>query len=119
MYGIRVKDSKKVWIGALADISDMMLKQHLLLTVLTEQQNFRLVQIESIADDKINLTEKTNFLFGMGRKHCGKKEKMLVTSIFFFSHNVFKRLQFQGLWKFGLCGKDLNSMQLISQLEEA
>ena len=27
---------------------------------------------------------------GKGRKHCGEKEKMLVTSIFSSSHNVFK-----------------------------
>ena len=27
---------------------------------------------------------------GMDRKHNGKKEKMLVTSIFSFSHEVFK-----------------------------
>ena len=25
-------------------------------------------------------------------KHCGEKEKMLLTSIFSFSHNVFKTL---------------------------
>ena len=36
-----------------------------------------------------------------------EKEKMLVTSIFSFTHNVFKRLLFQGHEKLGLCGKEL------------
>ena len=34
---------------------------------------------------------------------------MLVTSIFFFSHNVFKRLFLQSCLKFGLYGKELKS----------
>ena len=32
---------------------------------------------------------------------------MLVTSIFSFSHNVFKRFLFKGRRKSGLCGKEL------------
>ena len=36
-----------------------------------------------------------------------EKEKMLVTSIFSFSHNVFKRSLLQGCEKLGLCGKEL------------
>ena len=32
---------------------------------------------------------------------------MLVTSIFSFSHNVFKRTPIQGRLKSGLCGKEL------------
>ena len=32
---------------------------------------------------------------------------MLITSIFSFSHNVFKRLPFQGRLKSQLCGKEL------------
>ena len=35
---------------------------------------------------------------------------MLVTSIFFFSHNVFKRLISQGRQKSGLCGKELTEI---------
>ena len=38
-----------------------------------------------------------------------KKEKMLVTNIFSFSHNVFKNLLLQGPQKLGLCGKGLKS----------
>ena len=50
---------------------------------------------------------------------------MLVTSIFSFSHNVFKSLPFQGCLKSGLCGKGLidcmmfysvfNSISVVSQ----
>ena len=46
--------------------------------------------------------------------HVGKtlweKGKMLVTSIFSFSHNVFKRLLFQGREKSGLFGKELTKL---------
>ena len=49
---------------------------------------------------------RTEILFGMGRKNCGKKVKMLVTSIFSFSHNVFKWLFLLGHLKSGLCGKE-------------
>ena len=38
---------------------------------------------------------------------------MLVTSIFFFSHNVFKRLLSWGREKSGLCGKELNVAQMM------
>ena len=34
-------------------------------------------------------------VFDRVEKYCGKKKKMLVTSIFSFSHNVFKELQFK------------------------
>ena len=36
-----------------------------------------------------------------------EKEKMLVTSIFSFSHNIVKRLLSQGRQKSGLCGEEL------------
>ena len=38
---------------------------------------------------------------------------MLVTSIFSFSHNVFKRLFLYCRWKSGLCGKELNEWSWI------
>ena len=41
------------------------------------------------------------------------KEKMLVTSFFSNSHNVFKRLLSQGPQKSGLCCKGLNVAQMI------
>ena len=42
-----------------------------------------------------------------GRKHCRKKENMLVTSIFSLSHNVLKNFFSQDRWKSGLCSKGL------------
>ena len=36
---------------------------------------------------------------------------MLVTSIFSFSHSVFKGLLTQGYWKSGLCGKELKTLR--------
>ena len=41
-------------------------------------------------------------------KTLWEKEKMLVTSIFSFSHNVFKSFPFQGRYQSGLRGKQLN-----------
>ena len=42
-----------------------------------------------------------------GRKHCGKKEKLLIMSNFSFSHSVFKRLVLQTHKNQGLFGKGL------------
>ena len=39
---------------------------------------------------------KAEICYGKGRKTLWEKEKMLVTSIFSFSHNVFKRLLSKG-----------------------
>ena len=44
-----------------------------------------------------DLWYNNNFRWWKGRKHCGKKKKELVTSIFSFSYNVFKSLL--GSWK--------------------
>ena len=41
----------------------------------------------------------------MGIKHCGKKEKLFVSSNFSFSHGVFKRLALQICKNKGLFGK--------------
>ena len=45
---------------------------------------FRLIQIERLADDIINVTEKLKFCFGTDRKQCGEKKKMLFSKDFFF-----------------------------------
>ena len=50
-------------------------------------------KLEAFADNKINVTKNRNLL-RKGLKTLRIKEKMLVNSIFFFSHNVFKRLLF-------------------------
>ena len=61
-----------------------------MLSLFTKQQNCGLVEIESICRRQIECDSKTEISFGKGRKHRGEKEKMLVTSIFSFSHNVFQ-----------------------------
>ena len=53
-------------------------------------------KFKAFADKKIKSKSKAEFLFGIGRKYCGKKEIKLVTSIFSFSLDVFKRLLLQG-----------------------
>ena len=44
-----------------------------------------------------------------------EKEKMLVISIFSYSHNVFKRLLFQGHLKSGLCDRGLKKVTKCQQ----
>ena len=56
---------------------------------LTLYKTTKLSQLEACADDKINVTEKLKICVGKGRKTLWEKEKMLVTSIFCFFHNVF------------------------------
>ena len=63
-----------------------------------------LSKLKVFADDKIYLTEKLKFLFRRVENIIGKGENT-VTSIVFFSHNVFKSLLIQGccdLWVFFL-----------------
>ena len=57
-------------------------------------------KLNAFADKKINVIEKLKFILGRVENITGKgenagdwlKETMLVTSIFFFSQNVFKKL---------------------------
>ena len=42
---------------------------------------------------------------------------MLVTSIFSFSHNVFRKLLFQGHKNFGLCSKELALSHMTNLIE--
>ena len=51
-----------------------------------------LSKLKEFADNKIKAIYKQNFFYGMDWKTLWEKEKMLVTSIFSFSHSVFKRL---------------------------
>ena len=57
-----------------------------------------LFKLKEIKDDKTKkkCDRKIAIYFGKDIKTLWEKEKMLVTSIFFFSYNVFKRLLFQG-----------------------
>ena len=48
-------------------------------------------RLKAFADDKINMAEKLNFVLERAENIAGKGENA-VTSIFSFSHNVFKSL---------------------------
>ena len=61
-------------------------------------------KLKAFADNKIKVTEGMEFVLKM-QKIFWEKEKMLVTSIFPFSYNVFKTLLFHCGQKLGLCGK--------------
>ena len=50
-------------------------------------------KLKAFADGKLNLADKLKFVLGRAENILGKK-KILVTSIFYFSQNVFKRLLF-------------------------
>ena len=49
-------------------------------------------KLKAFADDKINVAQMAIFIF----ETLWESEKMLVTSIFSFSHNVFENLLFPG-----------------------
>ena len=53
---------------------------------------------------ELNVTQIKSVFHG-GRKNCGKKEKMLITSTLSFSNTVFKRYFAHGNQKSSLCGK--------------
>ena len=71
----------------------------------TKQQNFRPVQIESICRRHFKWELKIEICFGKGRKLV-EKVKMLVSSIFFFSHKIFKSFLYRVVMS-RLCGKGL------------
>ena len=54
------------------------------------RQNFELAQNESICILENICYSKIQICYEKGIKHCGVKEKMLATSIFYFSLNVLK-----------------------------
>ena len=58
----------------------------------TTRQTCRLVGIESICRQQTKCNPKVETYFEKGKKTLCENEKMLVTSIFSFSHNVFKGL---------------------------
>ena len=64
---------------------------------------------KAFADDKLNVTQNVKVVFHRLENIVGKEE-MLVTSIFFFSHNVFKRLFPSVHPKLSLCGKELKNL---------
>ena len=59
------------------------------------------------ADNDFKFDKRLRKVLEKGRKHCGEKEKLLVTSNFSFSHSVFKRIVQQTRKNQGLFGKGL------------
>ena len=61
----------------------------------TKQQISDWSKFQTLADDKISVTEKLKYVLGMVENILGKWN-MLVSSIFSLSQNVFKKLLLQG-----------------------
>ena len=64
-----------------------------LLNSLPNEKNFEMAKLKVFADNKINVAQMIVPVFDRIEKTSWEKGKMLVTSIFSNSHNVFKRLQ--------------------------
>ena len=74
------------------------------LNSLPNDKNLDWFRLRAFADNKITVNEKLKF--GLRRvENIVEKEKMLVTSFFSFSHNVFKRLVLQTPVSKGFFGK--------------
>ena len=58
----------------------------------TTKQNLFFSYFKELADDKINVASILELYFDRVENIMRKKEKMLVTSILFFSHDVLKRI---------------------------
>ena len=75
---------------------------------LSQMTNFGFCQTERVCRWQFQMGWKWQKVIQTGRKHCGKKEKLLVMSNFSFSHSVLERLVLQTHIKQGLFGKELN-----------
>ena len=67
---------------------------YVMINSLPNHNILELSRLKGFADDKINVIQKTEICLGKGTEQLWEKEKMLVTSIFSFSHNVLKRFLF-------------------------
>ena len=74
---------------AQADLNRYFFADKCKLNLYPTTKNFRPVQIESICRRQNNCIPKIEILVGKSRKHCGKKEKILVTKL-----NVSQKLKF-------------------------
>ena len=74
---------------------------------LSQTTNFRLSQTEEFADDNSIFDENGGKVSERIEKTLWEKKKLFVTSNFFFSHSVFKRLVLQTRKNQGLFGKGL------------
>ena len=108
-----VKDFYRSNIKLMKEMGRGSIKIHqniLLGTYLTHYQttNFRLFKTKEVCRWQFKIWRKWQKVIQTGRKHCGKQEKLLVTSNFSFSHSVFKRLVSQGRQKVLLSRNGLN-----------
>ena len=67
-------------------------------------------KLKAFADDKINVSEMLKCVSGRVET-TQEREKMLVTSIFSFFHDVFISLFLQGRLKSRLCGKEFRLLK--------
>ena len=77
--------------------------------VWTDRQTDRRTMVKQHAPNLSIRGHQNRNSFWDGWKTLQAMEKTLVTSIFSFSHHVFKSLLSQGRQKSGLCGKELTN----------
>ena len=82
--------------------------------VFIKQQIFRRSKLSAFADNKLKMNLREKKKNSGGLKTLREKEKMLVTSIFSFSHNIFKRLLFRILKS--RCGKGLTNYTTLMKI---
>ena len=68
-------------------VTEGKLHFHPCLTLYQSTNFFDHTRLKAVADKKVNVIQKLDFVFGKSGKHCGK------TSIFSFSHIVFKPIE--------------------------
>ena len=76
-----------------------MCGKELTLKSLPHDRNVDLFKLKAFPDNNSDVIHLMLTFLKYGRQHCGKKEKMLVTSIFSFSHYFFNRLLPSGITK--------------------
>ena len=79
----------------------------------TGQQILDSSKLKEFADDKFQILRKWKKVVQTRKKHCGKREELLVTSNFSFSHSLFKGLVSQGRQKVSLCGNGLTGFTSV------
>ena len=86
---------------------------------------FTLFQMTNLHSSKLKVFADDNFKFDempetspKGQKSPWKKEKLLFTSNYSFSHSVFKRLELQIRKNQGLLGKELNDVSSFQKAKK-
>ena len=77
-----------------------------------QMSNSALWKLKAFADDNFSVQQMVHF-FSNPIKILLDREKILLSNIFSFSHDVFKRLLFQGPENPGLFGKRLNKLIIV------